>query len=188
MREMPGFSGLASADFEGVFAHGTSGGAPGFFYARCATAEGAVVGQSRIALLALRPRRLIFFVGGGGRRLLPSFFQTSAGGLVPPRWRHWGVVFVVGGRRLLHNFFHRSPRAAASTGGCCGGTTTVSTGLSRSRTVLPIDMALCRECQAGSQHSAHRSNMGIHQQGKYFPWCLALVWGRRPLLQSLPSA
>ena len=33
---MPGFSGLASADFEGFLHTATSGAAPAFFYARCA--------------------------------------------------------------------------------------------------------------------------------------------------------
>src|SRR5262249_31524806 len=36
LRQMPGFSGLASADFEGFLHTATSGFAPGFFYARCA--------------------------------------------------------------------------------------------------------------------------------------------------------
>src|SRR5262245_18737270 len=47
LREMPGFSGLASADFEGVFAHSYKRCRPGFFYARCARNEGDSVLRSR---------------------------------------------------------------------------------------------------------------------------------------------
>src|SRR5262249_5822296 len=36
LHENARISGLASADFEGVFAHSYKRGAPGFFYARCA--------------------------------------------------------------------------------------------------------------------------------------------------------